>query len=129
MSDEIRERLKRYLGEYFKKHPVARAIVVVITGLILLVGAVNVASLFLDQNPRSILPLYLVLIALTPIYALFSLALIGSKQDDRELAPIRKEREEIRERIKEKEPDIFDTIQLNLNQLSEYYTINKSQAR
>jgi uncharacterized membrane protein YidH (DUF202 family) len=47
-----------------------------------------------------------------------------------ELAPIRKEREEIRERVAHKpEPDIFDTVQLNLNQLAEYYTINKSQAR
>jgi hypothetical protein len=49
---------------------------------------------------------------------------------DQELAPILKERHELRERVSEKnEPDLFDAVQLNLNQLSEYYTINKSQAR
>src|SRR5262245_27727954 len=39
-----------------------------------------------------------------------------------EVEPIRKEREEIRDRIRLKQPDIFDTVQLNLNQLEEYYT-------
>jgi hypothetical protein len=47
-----------------------------------------------------------------------------------ELQPIRKEREEIRQRIEhEAVPNVFDTIQLGLNQITEYYTINKSQAR
>jgi len=63
------------------------------------------------------------------IILLYATLIASSPQQGDELAPIRKEREEIRDRIKEKEPDIFDTIQLNLNQLSEYYTINKSQAR
>jgi hypothetical protein len=45
-----------------------------------------------------------------------------------ELQPIRTERREIQERIlHQKEPNIFDTIQLSLNQLNEYYTINKAQ--
>jgi len=47
-----------------------------------------------------------------------------------ELQPIRKERAEIRERIEQEAvPNVFDTIQLGLNQITEYYTINKSQAR
>jgi hypothetical protein len=47
-----------------------------------------------------------------------------------ELRPIRKEREEIRQRI-EHDPaaNVLNTIQLGLNQITEYYTINKSQAR
>lgn len=47
-----------------------------------------------------------------------------------ELQPIRREREKIRERIEHEDvPNVFDTIQLGLNQITEYYTINKSQAR
>jgi len=40
------------------------------------------------------------------------------------------ERDEIRRRVLDKEnPNIFDTLQLSLNQLNEYYAINKGQAR
>lgn len=47
-----------------------------------------------------------------------------------ELEALREERQTIQERLLEKpKADIIDTIQLNLNQLSEYYVINKSQAR
>jgi hypothetical protein len=47
-----------------------------------------------------------------------------------ELQPIRKERAEIRQRIEhDAVPNVLDTIQLGLNQITEYYTINKSQAR
>jgi hypothetical protein len=55
---------------------------------------------------------------------------LENKQVDAELQPILEERKEIRERIgKESLPNIFDTIQLGLNQITEYYTINKGQAR
>ncbi|MFQ4135375.1 TRADD-N-associated membrane domain-containing protein [Nodosilinea sp. PGN35] len=47
-----------------------------------------------------------------------------------ELESIREERYRIEERLAtQKDPDVLDTIHLNLNQLNEYYTINKSQAR
>jgi hypothetical protein len=47
-----------------------------------------------------------------------------------ELKPIRKEREEIRQRIDhDSAANVLNTIQLGLNQITEYYTINKSQAR
>lgn len=49
-----------------------------------------------------------------------------------ELAPIRAERKAIEERIAARPGaplDIFSVIQLGLNQITEYYTINKSQAR
>jgi uncharacterized membrane protein YidH (DUF202 family) len=48
-----------------------------------------------------------------------------------ELERLREERNTIQERLSDapKSADVIDTIQLNLNQLSEYYVINKSQAR
>jgi hypothetical protein len=43
---------------------------------------------------------------------------------------LREERHKIQKRLAEKpKPDVLDTIQLSLNQLTEYYAINKSQAR
>lgn len=47
-----------------------------------------------------------------------------------ELESLREERHRIQERLADQpKPDVLDTIQLSLNQLTEYYTINKSQAR
>lgn len=51
-----------------------------------------------------------------------------------ELQPIREQRRVIEERMKDSQgsgsaPDILNVVQLGLNQLTEYYTINKSQAR
>jgi hypothetical protein len=49
-----------------------------------------------------------------------------------DLAPIRGERKPIEQRLAERAAaalDIFSVIQLGLNQITEYYTINKSQAR
>jgi hypothetical protein len=49
-----------------------------------------------------------------------------------ELARLKGEREELKRRVEEepsKKSNIFDSIQLSLNQLTEYYTINKGQAR
>ena len=47
-----------------------------------------------------------------------------------EIEQLRVERTEITKKIEDEEgePDIFYTIQLSLNQLNEYYTINKAQA-
>jgi hypothetical protein len=46
-----------------------------------------------------------------------------------ELNNIKQEREKIKERISKNENNVIDTIQLSLNQITEYYTINLNQAR
>jgi len=46
-----------------------------------------------------------------------------------DLENLRTEREELKKKFSEKHDDVFNTIQLSLNQLTEYYTINLSQAR
>ena len=52
---------------------------------------------------------------------------------DLELKNLTKEREELKKKSisegSESNENVFNTIQLNLNQTTEYYTINKSQAR
>lgn len=53
-----------------------------------------------------------------------------SKKDQDVLQKLSEEREEINQTIEgKKDFDIFDTIRLNLNQLNEYYAINKTQAK
>lgn len=50
------------------------------------------------------------------------------KQLDTELLPVKEERQEIRERLRDKtREDSIDTIQLGLNQLTEYDATNKHQ--
>lgn len=52
------------------------------------------------------------------------------QQLDAELLSVREERQEIRERLRDKtREDSIDTIQLGLNQLTEYYATNKHQGR
>lgn len=78
-------------------------------------------------QPVSILSGLLVLLLLVS----FTPARFRGNDDTRlELQTIRQERKELRQRVAGKpRADVFDTIQLSLNQLTEYYAINKSQAR
>lgn len=61
---------------------------------------------------------------------------LASKRLEAELDSLQSEREQLRAKLaqEEKQPhsgpaDVLDTIRLNLNQLTEYYTINKGQAK
>lgn len=61
---------------------------------------------------------------------------LTSNSINEELSQLRSERTEIKQRLAEsrteeetKEETVLDNIQLSLNQITEYYTINKSQAR
>jgi hypothetical protein len=76
----------------------------------------------------SVLCVALVAVASSP--ALSNALSVEKPFQNAELEPILRERHRIQEKIShDREPNIFDTIELNLNQLNEYYTINKSQAR
>jgi hypothetical protein len=127
------------LIETLKRNPPVRRIVVAVSvfGLIL-ASAVALASKLANwpvpfEQLSPILPpvfaasgfmLFLGLAAYT------GLRIRGSGGLQVELQSLREERKRITERIAETpKPDILDTIQLSLNQLNEYYTINKSQAR
>jgi len=79
---------------------------------------------------KSVLPIVLVP---TAFIALLFLLYISTKTMDKfelQLEKIREQRVEITRKMEDdKELDILHTIQLSLNQLIEYYTINKGQAR
>ncbi|GEM_PF-1418996 len=107
--------------------------------ILLLIGTTSTIVYFfilLKNNPEKakylldeVLPIFLAIIAI--VFFVLSRVIIGSPVDDKkELADIKQERDDLRHKIEAKsEPSIFDTVQLSLNQMTEYYTINKSQAR
>lgn len=79
---------------------------------------------------ESVLPFFVIPLG---VIAIFFITYLGSETSsifEKQLETLRVERVQITQKIEtEKELDIFHTIQLSLNQLNEYYTINKSQAR
>lgn len=131
-------KLLSFLGEICVKNKIAK----IIFGLmaILLVTAISTILIYyyftdLEQENKeyllnSVLPFLIIpLIAIVlPVfiyfYEQFPVAL------ETELKNLRAERVIITKKLeKDKELDIFHTIQLSLNQLNEYYSINKDQAR
>ena len=86
------------------------------------------------EGIRQIMPATSGAFALMLLLALASFAPINIKSlkdgnFDLDLSSIREERKEIKRRISQSPKDVVGTIQLSLNQLTEYYAINKNQAR
>jgi hypothetical protein len=87
-----------------------------------------------DTNQRYYLQNKIFPLSTLPVAIIFLIFLSGWKdvlisKVDIQVGKLREERKEITQKIEnKKEIDIFQTIQLSLNQLTEYYTINKSQA-
>ncbi len=133
------------LVNFLRSHRISRAILLVISPLLLFLSGLGylgvnffpfwfrrygmmpemLAQPFLTIGSISGVVLFLCILSTSEDPVRFSFGGI-----DLELEPIRKEREEIRQRI-ERDPsaNVLNTIELGLNQITEYYTINKSQAR
>lgn len=84
-----------------------------------LVNFINISSGF-----------FFIIPAVTLLSFMFFAVSVRKSPIDSELEQIHEERKEITKKIEsESTHDIFNTIQLSLNQLNEYYTINKGQAK
>lgn len=127
------------LIEVLKRNPpVRRGITIVSVGALVIAGSLALTStLFAWPLPIEQSGPGLSAIAGTSAFLLFIAlaAYVGLKVKGGgvlrlELQSLHEERKRITERLAETpKPDIMDTIQLSLNQLNEYYSINKSQAR
>ena len=123
--------------EYLREHPDIRKKVFIISSF--LASILGITILYLEYiAPSNLLkyedPLFVLFIIIATLLFLTILSYTSIKITKGgialELNEIKRERENIKERISHApEVDIFDTVQLGLNQLTEYYTINKSQAR
>ena len=122
-----------------KKNPQVRRVFMSLSGIAMASAAAIAASSKLAGVPEYSKDLeeFLVAMGLTGFFGLMlglaayaGLRIRGGGALKIELQSLHEERKRITERLAEKpKPDILDTIQLSLNQLNEYYTINKSQAR
>ena len=114
-----------------RERPKARRTVLFTSGAALLVVSIVWVVAFSRMIPalyagsEMFIPAFLI-----PGVLFLTAAIAYLPGQEAELGTIRKERERIQERIeKENRVGVLDTIQLSLNQLTEYYTINKGQAR
>ena len=105
--------------------------------LILGIWGAASASIIINQDITKTIkeaaPVFLFIFGFILFLALVSFTHVkikGGGSIQLELNTLHEERQKIQDRLSDTEkPNVLDTIQLNLNQLSEYYTINKSQAR
>ncbi|MDD2775314.1 MAG: hypothetical protein PHU06_05110 [Gallionella sp.] len=127
------------LIESLKRNPPIRRIVIALALAILALTAALAISTTIFSWP---LPFELASnifppLIISAIFMLFlglaaytGLKVKGGGMLELELQSLHEERKRITQRLADTpRPDILDTIQLSLNQLNEYYTINKSQAR
>jgi hypothetical protein len=96
---------------------------------------------FVPEVGQAIAEVFPGIIAITGVALFLSFMSFGnidtsSSIVDGELEMLREERKNIQKRLADsksgggtEKENVFDIVQLNLNQISEYYTINKSQAR
>ncbi|MBC8492747.1 MAG: hypothetical protein H8D43_03095 [Chloroflexi bacterium] len=124
-----------------QKKPKIRLWVIGISGVVTIVATaliLTVEHLFVPEVSSllrgEILPAVLITFGFWLALSLASFAPVRFKNTrffDLDIESIRQERKEIEQRISSEGPrqDIVATIQLSLNQLTEYYAINKVQAR
>ena len=120
-----------------QKNPKVRLWTTIASGILTLVSILLFfsAELFIPSvaiGIRQLLPALMAVFGVIFILALASFAPIDInklKSGDFDVASIREERKEIKRRISQSPKDVVGTIQLSLNQLTEYYAINKNQAR
>lgn len=128
---ELRAKTFRGLESYLSRRPRGRLAVFVCSVFAVAAGAIVYAfrSALVPQFGFTALTLA-VFFGAGGLGAL-SIALNAYQSANRaELDQLRGQREKLQDKISSKEQaDIFDVIQLSLSQVTEYYTINKSQAR
>jgi hypothetical protein len=124
---------------FFRSHSRLR-ILGLTSALLVLWAAIIIPFSIFRYRLGSLVPSLLIFAATLGLSCLLSFTDFGLRKSDTdlELDRLRAEREEIKQRLASEQgarpdrgraDDIFGTIQLSLNQLTEYYTINKSQAR
>src|SRR5262245_57312343 len=127
LSDKIREN---------KKFRRIFLITLLVTILALIATSIYVLVLFKSDYEKAkyvsdnILPFVAVPAIFLVVLFILSVIKATPLKSEAELREIKQERIQLKHKIEEKkQPSIFDTIQLNLNQLNEYFSINKAQAK
>ena len=127
-----------YLGELITENRIAKTIVLILS-TISIIGIISIVFYIIfeqvnierkDLLINNVLPFFVITLVLIALAKSIYFYEQSSEEKDEELKNLKAERVIITQKIEtEKELDIFHTIQLSLNQLNEYYTINKNQAK
>lgn len=132
MTEQLGNAVDIHPGGVVRDNKVKRliAIGVIIICVILLGFILFAASHFkrqqIEESGGSVIIITLLLI----VFIIISLTDIARFTNNIELVGIISERNVLNAKIDlQEDPNIFDTLRLNLNHLSEYYSINKSQAK
>lgn len=117
------------MAELEKFLSVRKTLIYIFSSLIILSGTALIVLNYLFPNNSNLLKFFTALL-IVAVFLLFITFFLRLKVPtiEFELDEIKEERKVIQKRISHA-PQIFDTILLNLNHLTEYYVINKSQAR
>lgn len=126
------------LGKLILENKIAKItsfVIIIVFSIISIgiIGYVNLAGLPSEEREyltNEVLPFFVLLASALLLPILLAYTERFTDKVDSEIDKLRAERVKITEKIEGKDKlDIFNTIQLSLNQLNEYYTINKDQAR
>jgi hypothetical protein len=95
-----------------------------------LVCVIAASPKFLTALPSVVQTFLALIFVMSPIVGLILILGRPDVDESLEISELRTERKVIEEKIEtNKDVDIFENIQLNLNHLNEYYIINKGQAK
>jgi hypothetical protein len=123
-----------------RTQPKLRIIILIISSIVLVISIAAfvfsnyfnpIAGRFIELFSYAFIIVSLLMIG-TSILSFIPVSVSKSDSFNFELENLRKQRMEIQQRLKntsKKDVDVIDTILLSLNQLSEYYAINKNQAK
>lgn len=119
-------------AKVLKNNPKERKYILLICSIFttLFSAGLLINYIFLDSNESIFNTLAALLIACVfiLIICIMSYLNITDSSTDKYLEALAEERLKLNEKIEE-ENNVMDVIKINLNQLNEYYTINKAQAR
>lgn len=124
------------LAKNMKKRPKERKIILILCSIFIILTSIAlfVNYIFFNSNDNVIIALGipLILVVLIFLSCLLSYLDIFGSSTNEYLEKLADERFELNKKIETKnevESNVMDVIKINLNQLNEYYTINKAQAR
>ncbi|MBM7835931.1 TRADD-N-associated membrane domain-containing protein [Clostridium sardiniense] len=115
-----------------KKNPKERKIILIISSIfIILLGlGLLINYIFLNSNENIFVILMMLLFVCSLIFLICIMSYLDITEDptNKYLEALANERIKLNEKIETKN-NVMDVIKINLNQLNEYYTINKAQAK
>lgn len=119
-------------AKMLKKNPKERKIILIISSIFIILFGLGllINYIFLNSNENIFVILMILLLLFSLIFLICIMSYFDITEDptNKYLEALVNERIKLNEKIENKN-NVMDVIKINLNQLNEYYTINKAQAK